>query len=231
MTTGIVGLVPVRGFATGKTRLADELSSAERATIMRWMMEGVITSALSSGTLSEVAVISPDPSVLAYARSIDQRVVPILQGDELPGLNRAVTTGREWAMQGEAAGLLVLFADLPFMTADDVRMIVDEPAQVVIATDRAGLGTNASLVRLAGRGREFVYQYGLDSARLHADEAIRLGLSLAVIQTSGTAFDLDTPHDWRALAANAAPGSMPRFWEPAPTETGANQCVGVGEVS
>lgn len=230
MTTGIVGLVPVRGFATGKTRLADELTAAERAAIMRWMMEGVITAALSSGLLTELGVISPDPSVLAFARAIDQRVVPILQRDEQPGLNQAVTTGREWAMQQGAAGLLVLFADLPFMTPDDVRLIVNEPAEVVIATDRAGLGTNASLVRLAGRGRELVYQYGRDSAQRHAEAAARLGLSLAVIQTPGTAFDLDTPHDWRMLAARAAPGSLPLLRESAPSGA-ADQCVGVGEVS
>jgi 2-phospho-L-lactate guanylyltransferase len=177
---------------------------------MQWMMEGVISAALQSHVLDRLAVISPDPGVLAHARAVDWRIIPILQRDHEPGLNPAVTTGREWAVEAGAAGLLVLFADLPFVTAGDLQTITGEPAQVVIATDRDGLGTNASLVRLAGRGRAFVYQYGPGSARKHAAEAARLGLSVATIQTPGTAFDLDTPRDWRTLSVSIAEGSLAR---------------------
>lgn len=229
MTGGIIGLVPVRGFATGKKRLAGELSLAERVSIMQWMLRGVVTAALSAGRLDDLAVISPDPSVLAFALAIDERVIPILQRDSAPGLNPAVTIGRDWAVQRQTSGLLVLFADLPLLTADDVNAILRDPVQVVIATDRHGLGTNASLVRFAGRGSEFVYQYGVDSARRHADEAARLGLSFSTIHAPGTAFDLDTPEDWRTLSGTHR--KWPRH-EPFQSDVAvdaADEAVGAGE--
>lgn len=229
MTRGIVGLVPVRGFETGKTRLAGELSLDERISIMQWMLRGVMTAALSAGRLAELAVISPDPGVLAYALAIDERVIPILQRDNAPGLNPAVTIGRDWAVQREAAGLLVLFADLPLVTADDVRAIVREPVQMVIATDRHGHGTNASLVRFEGRGREFVYHYGADSARRHTSEADRLGLSLSNLRRPGTAFDLDTPEDWRTLSGLQATGPRRHRGQPDVAIDAAGEAVGAGE--
>ena len=197
MTDGIAGLIPVRGFTTGKTRLADTLPVESRASIMQWMLHGVIVAALDAQVLRELLVISPDTSVLAFARTVDDRVVPVLQRDDAPGLNPAVTAGRDLAADRSASGLLVLFADLPFLTAADVAAIVAEPAQVVVASDRHRTGTNASLVRFSGRGQEFRYQYGKDSARRHEQEAARLDLTFATVQRPGTEFDLDTPGDWR----------------------------------
>ena len=229
MIQRITGLVPVRGFTTGKTRLAEELSSAERAMIMRWMMAGVATAALESGAVTELAVISPDPGVLAFARALDERIVPIFQDSDRPGLNPAVTIGRDWAAEAGAAGLLVLFADLPFLTAHDIRTIVASSAQVVIATDRYGLGTNASLVRLAGKGRDFVYQYGANSAGLHAAEADRLGLTVATIQTPGTAFDLDTPQDWRELSRTHPTGQLSQLQPSDLPHHAVKETIGAGE--
>ncbi len=229
MTNGIAGLLPVRGFTTGKTRLADTLPVETRASIMQWMLNGVISAALESEVLSELLVISPDTSVLAFARSLDHRVIPVLQRDDAPGLNPAVTAGRDLAAARSATGLLILFADLPFLTAADVAAIVAEPAGVVVATDRHRTGTNASLVRFAGRGQEFTYQYGQDSARRHAHEAARLGLTFATIIRPGTEFDLDTPGDWRDFNASSHPDRrLPALVEPSGGD-GHGMIVGAGE--
>lgn len=200
MTKGIVGLVPVRGFTTGKTRLAGELSLRARASIMQWMLRGVIDAALAAGVLDEIVVISPDTSVLAYARSLDDHVALVLQQPNDPGLIEAVTAGRAWAAQRGASRLLVLFADLPMLSAPDVRAFVAHPAEVVVATDRHGLGTNVLLTPILGAGGDFQFRYGEGSARRHAAEADRLGLSFGMVRRPGTAFDLDTPEDWQVLS-------------------------------
>lgn len=207
MTHGIFGLVPVRGFATGKSRLAGELSVGARASIMQWMLRGVIDAALTADVLDNVAVISPDTSVLAYARSLDERVTPILQHPNDLGLNQAAAAGRDWAARRGASRLLVIFADLPQLTAPDVRAIVAHSAEVVVATDRHELGTNALLTPILGDGSDFEFQYGEGSARRHAAEAGRLGLSSGVIQRPGTEFDLDTPEDWRTLSNTTGVGA------------------------
>lgn len=203
MTERVIGLVPVRGFTTGKTRLAEALSVEERASIMQWMLRGVIDAALTADVLYEIAVISPDTSVLAYARSMSERVTPVLQRRSAPGLNPAVSAGREWAVQRGAHRLLVLFADLPQLSAPDVRAVVSYPADVVVATDRQGLGSNALLTPVVGAGRTFAFRYGEGSARRHAAEAERLGLSFDVVRRPGTEFDLDTPEDWRDLSVTS----------------------------
>ena len=203
MTTRVVGLVPVRGFTTGKTRLAEALALEDRASIMQSMLRGVIEAALTADVLEEIAVISPDTSVLAYARSVSDGVTPVLQRRNAPGLNPAVSAGRDWAIERGAHRLLVLFADLPQLTAPDVRAVVFYPAEVVVATDRQGLGTNALLTPAARAGRAFAFQYGEGSARRHAAEAERLGMSFGVVRRPGTEFDLDTPEDWRSLTVAA----------------------------
>lgn len=226
MTGRIVGLVPVRGFTNGKTRLAGELSVEARASIMQWMLGGVITAALSADVLDDVGVISPDVHVLAYARSVDERVTPILQQPDDPGLNRAAAVGRDWAVQRGASRLLVIFADLPQLTALDVQAIVAHPAEVVVATDRHGLGTNAMLTPIVGAGNDFEFQYGGGSARRHADEAGRLGLSFGLVQRPGTEFDLDTPEDWRTLS-----GSIGATAGQEPLRVGDNAFPWVSELS
>lgn len=201
MRGDIIGLVPVRGFRSGKTRLAETLTVNERAAVGQRMLNGVVAAALAVEGLSRVAVISPDPHALAYARAIDERVIPILQQDDQPGLNPAVTIGRDWAVRQGAAGLLVIFGDLPFLAPFDVQAVFAHPAAVVLATDQHGTGTNLSLVRFTGRGAEFVYHYGDGSARRHEAEAARLGLSFGRVSTPGAEFDLDTPDDWETLMA------------------------------
>ncbi|MBA2520082.1 MAG: 2-phospho-L-lactate guanylyltransferase [Chloroflexia bacterium] len=199
MTVDVVGLVPIRGFRSGKTRLAETLSTEARAAVSQWMLRGVIRAALAVDDLAKLAVISPDPSALEFARAVDDRVVPILQHDDQPGLNRAVAIGRDWALDHDASGLLVAFGDLPLLMSADVQTVLDDPAQVVVAPDRHGTGTNLSLVRFQGSGTEFVYQYGPGSARRHEREAARSGLTFGRVSTVGTGFDLDTLDDLQIL--------------------------------
>ncbi|MDQ3693144.1 MAG: 2-phospho-L-lactate guanylyltransferase [Chloroflexota bacterium] len=201
MSVDVVGLVPIRGFRSGKTRLAETLSIEDRAAVSKWMLRGVIRAVLAVDDLAKLAVISPDPGALAFARAVDDRVVPILQRKDQPGLNRAVAIGRDWALDLGASGLLVAFGDLPLLMAPDVQTVLEYPAQVVVAPDRHGTGTNLSLVRFQGSGPEFAYQYGPGSARRHEREAARSGLTFGRVSTLGTGFDLDTLDDWQILLA------------------------------
>ncbi len=72
-----------------------------------------------------------------------------------------------------------------------------------IAPDTAGTGTNALCLVSP---QVFRFQFGLDSQRLHLEEAERAGLSPQVVSLPGLAFDVDSPADldrldeqrWRA---------------------------------
>jgi len=198
-----LALIPVRSFENGKSRLAGVLDRESRAGLVRSMLAQVMRSTLDSGVVERVLVVSPDPDVLDFARAFDRRIEPIEQPSNQPGLNTAVTFGRDRAIALGADRLLIMFADLPALTPDDVRLLASNPTAVVIATDWHRTGTNGMLLRFDEEGaRQFTFQYGPESGHLHAAEADRLGLRVATVVIDGLAIDLDTPEDFDALAAS-----------------------------
>jgi 2-phospho-L-lactate guanylyltransferase len=168
------------------------------------MLLGVIAAARESTAIEAVAVVTPDPATLSLAASLGPDVYPVAQSTTEPGLNAAIDLGRRWAVERGASGIIVLFGDLPLLTGADVRNLVRRDAPVVLAPDRHGAGTNALVVRLgrSGKGRSFTFHFGAGSYAAHVDEAHRLGLEAATSISFGTAFDLDTPEDMRALGWN-----------------------------
>lgn len=203
MSGGIVGVVPVRSLTGGKTRLAGALTPEMRAALTRRMLGGVLDALAEADACEAVAVVSPDPEVLAFAATKPSGILPLAQDAATPGLLPALEAGRSWAFARGAGALLVLFGDLPLLTGEDVRNLVRRAAPVVIAPDRHGLGTNGLLLRQGIGGRapaaRFRFQFGDDSYARHVAEAHRLGLEVVPSLAPGTAFDLDTADDWLAF--------------------------------
>ena len=196
MTERIVAIVPVRSLRDGKTRLAPVLGPEARKALLRRTAACVVEAARVSGVVETVLVVSPEPEVQAWASGLGRGIVALLQPDHLPGLNGAIDAGRQWAQNASADAVLSLFADLPLLTADDVRRMATYAEPVVLGADRRGEGTNALLLRLSGPGTDFRFAFGEGSLARHQDEAVRLGLNAAVYEAPGIGFDLDTPEDW-----------------------------------
>lgn len=196
MSERIVAVVPIRSLRDGKTRLAPVLSLEARGALLRRTAERVIRAAIDSGVAETVLVVSPAPEALTWAAGIGAPVVPLPQPPQRPGLNGALEAGREWAMRQGADRLLSLFADLPLLTAEDIRTMTARPEQVVLGPDRRSEGTNALLLALNGAGAEFRFSFGEGSLARHRADAARLQLSVASVVSRGLGFDLDTPADW-----------------------------------
>jgi 2-phospho-L-lactate guanylyltransferase len=156
----------------------------------------VVTAAVDSGLIETVLVVSPDAETLSWAAGMGPEVVAVPQPERGPGLNGAIDAGRAWALNCGASAVISLFADLPLIVPDDIRSLVARTESVVVGADRRDEGTNALLLRLAGRGSEFTFAFGDGSLAKHLEEAHRLGLEAAVHHSPGIAFDLDTPDDW-----------------------------------
>jgi len=195
----LAAVVPVRSLRGGKTRLAGALPPEAREALSRRMLQHVLEQTLASGVVGRVVVVSPDSEALAAVRSVHPSIVALPQPSSRPGLNPALDLGREWANGEGAAAVVVLFADLPRLMAEEVRSLASELAPVALAPDRHGTGTNALLLRLDLGGRAFAYAFGEGSAALHLREARRLGLDAVVHRSPGLSFDLDTADDWRSL--------------------------------
>jgi 2-phospho-L-lactate guanylyltransferase len=217
----IVAIVPVRSLRNGKSRLAPALDPQAREALLREMAERVVGAATASGVVAATLVVSPDVDALRWAAELDGSVIALPQPRELPGLNGAIDAGRRWALAHDAEAVLSLFADLPFLAAEDVRHLAARAEPVVLGADRRGEGTNALLLRLAWPGSAFEFAFGAGSLGKHLAEADRLGLAAAVECLPGVGFDLDTPEDWADYLDMATEPGAESLVSPAPCGVGA----------
>jgi len=202
-----VALVPLRDGVSGKSRLASALEPAARRRLVAALARHVVATLLASDGVGRLLVVTADvpfatETLAGLEHSGRLEVVP--QPPDRPGLNAALDVGREHAVARGAGRLLVAHADLPLLAPDDVAALLgtgagtaaDDPAPVVVATDRHAAGTNLLLLPAAA---PFRFRFGPGSRAAHVAEAERAGLRPVVVRRPGTAVDLDTVDDWGEL--------------------------------
>ena len=190
-------IIPVKPPEQAKSRLAEVLDGDERAALARAMLAHVVAAARGADHVQHVALLGP--TRLGMAEDL-----PLL-ADPGTGLNPALQSAMVQISGEPAERLIVLFADLPRLTVQDVQLLAcAPPGTVAIAPDRHGTGTNAlSLPLPAAKG--FTFAFGPDSFALHNMEAERLGLRIEAIHSQGLARDVDVPEDLADAAGLIAP--------------------------
>jgi 2-phospho-L-lactate guanylyltransferase len=182
-------IVPHRGLAAAKTRLAPVLDPGERVELARTLLTSVL--GVVRQAVDDVVVITPatelEPIVTAAgARLVLQRGM---------GLNQGLDQARVEAVADGIQTLAVLHGDLPNLAPDDVRALLEalsEDRGVAIAPDRAGTGSNG----LAMRPPDVIgFRFGPGSFAAHRAQAEDANLAPIIVERPGLAFDLDTPED------------------------------------
>ncbi len=199
-------IVPIKPMRLGKSRLARVLSEEERAELNRQLLVHTVKTLKSVPELEKVLVVSRDQSALALARRHGARTV---QEDEGSQLNIALARATYVARSFNTHGVLVLPADLPFITAEDIRRLLEaahDPPVVVIAPDRKREGTNALLISPPGL---IEYEFGPGSFARHCARAREAGARLEVCELPSLAVDLDWPEDLHLLDGWSVPISPP----------------------
>jgi len=185
-------IVPVKPLRRGKSRLSGVLSDDQRAALNKKLLIHTLNTITPLPELAQVLVVSRDPEALAIARAQGARTV---LEDGTPHLNIAITRATAVASMYNAAGVLILPADLPQMVPEDVTVMVkaasSSPA-VVIAPDHRRQGTNALLVKPAGLLK---YSFGENSFQRHIAQAEEKGAKVSVIELPSLARDVDYPED------------------------------------
>lgn len=185
-------IVPVKPLQRGKSRLAGALDSAQRAQLNRMLLERTLRTLADLEEIEHVLVVSRDSAALAVARDLGARTV---QEDGAPSLNTALRRATVVAQVYASRGVLVVPADLPFLTAADVRTLLARalnPPVVVIAPDRRHRGTNALLLSPANL---IEYDFGGNSFVRHCERARLAGARLEVVELPSLGLDLDLPED------------------------------------
>ncbi len=185
----ILAAIPVKPFGVAKARLAPLLDPPARARLGKAVAAHTAQAVAAAG--AEPVLVTGDAGVARWARRQGLGAVR----ESGPGLDAAAASavaaaaGRPW---------LVLHADLPLVTADDVRAVLDrlDAGAVVLAPSRDG-GTTA----LAAPEPRFPFAYGPASFHRHLRAAAGRA---AVVVRLGLALDLDHPADLVAARAHPA---------------------------
>lgn len=192
----IWALVPVKGFARGKSRLQSVLPPDERAAFARSLLERTLLVLGRSPSLARTVVVSSDPAVAAVAESSGALVLP----DEAPPPLGAIVDAALARLGTLGAGAaLVLMSDLPELAPDDVAALCAllGEHELVVAPNAQEDGTNALGLVLPARHPT---SFGLgDSFRRHLLGAEEAGLRAAIYRHPRVAFDVDGPEDLAQL--------------------------------
>lgn len=188
----IWAIVPVKPLRRGKSRLAGTLSENERAELNQSLLQHTLQTLSDIKELEQVLVVSRDPHALTIARQHGARTV---QEDGQPRLNTALARATVIAKVHATRGVLVLPADLPLISREDVLTLIEkavDPPVVVIAPDRRGKGTNALLISPSGL---IEYDFGENSFQRHCERAKQAGARLEIVDLPSLGLDLDLPED------------------------------------
>ncbi|MGQ0526083.1 MAG: 2-phospho-L-lactate guanylyltransferase [Betaproteobacteria bacterium] len=185
-------VVPVKRLSRSKGRLAPLLARAERVALARVMLEDVLSALRRAETLAGVIVITADDEVAAVARRTDADIMIEHQSHGMA--SAVIAAARHLQRRGDAA-MLVVPADVPLVTAQDIETLIDtqhaSPAVTLVPADRDG-GTN---MLLCSPPEAIPFQFGDDSFARHRQATRAAGVEPRVLRLKGAGLDLDRPED------------------------------------
>jgi 2-phospho-L-lactate guanylyltransferase len=189
MATWIVVLI--KDFGSAKQRLQPALGPRSRRALAQRNAELAVRAAAAGDRVLVVAG-SHEVAELAAAWGADVLLEPRQEGQ-----NVAAGRGIALAVEGGADAVLLLSSDLPLVTIEAVREVIesatrlDAPVAMAVAATGRG-GTNALYLRPPGA---ITLQFGPDSLAKFRHEAESRGVNFVVHHSESLALDLDEPGD------------------------------------
>ncbi|MGA3296152.1 MAG: 2-phospho-L-lactate guanylyltransferase [Candidatus Bathyarchaeia archaeon] len=205
----IHAIVPLKIPSKSKTRLSHRLTRDQRSDLTIAMLVKVLSALREARTVSSVTVVCADRRV----RSITQKCgATFLWEGHRHGLNRALN----FALKNlpNDSPVLIIHADLPFLTAKEVDQIVNGAAghPIALVPSKDKTGTNAILMQVPGLIK---LAFGKDSFRKHLNLTKKKRVSCSVLRIEGVAFDVDEEDDLdELLRRSRIKGLRPKLQPP-----------------
>lgn len=185
----IIGIIPMKPLAEGKSRLAQSLSPEQRANISIGMLRRVLM-ALNGASIDPIWVVGGDERVKNLAKNQGGLWFQEMGRD----LNDTLEKAFEQAFRrGKSA--LYIAGDLPFVKPSDIHSFIQASrgaGNVTLAPARRDNGTNAMLIP---HGVNFRPELGRRSFNKHLSQAAKLETSVAIAYSPGLGLDLDVVDD------------------------------------
>lgn len=198
----VAALIPVKSLATAKSRLAGILDPLQRCALVITMLEKVVIECLACDKISSVFIVTPDQEIAAIAEKCGATAIAEPARSDLNG---AVASGLTKIRSFGASQILILPADIPFLTQTELRELLSQSRsryQSVLVPCHKSQGTNALLIPSQAA---FTPQFGKASFRHHLAQLAALGLSPHILELPGIAADIDEPEDLKLLAHFSMP--------------------------
>lgn len=198
----IWAVVPVKRLRFSKRRLAPLLSRAERIALARAMLQDVLAALRQAARLAGVLVVTADDAVAAIARGADARV---LTDEKNAGITPAVAAAARHLASAGVNTMLVIPADVPLITPQDIEAIVSTqrtlPGVTLVPAAYDG-GTNALL---CSPPDAVPFRFGEESFSSHQRAAQDLGIAPEVLRPARVGLDIDRPEDLIAFLSAPSP--------------------------
>lgn len=190
MSTWVI--IPLKPLNRAKSRLATVLTPDQRRQLAESMFRHVLATVREVPQVIGTLVISRDSKALSIAREYDAKTI---QETGTPELNSALTRATQVVASWRVDSLLVLPADLPLVTTEDIVNMITlgrGMPSVVLATDQNEEGTNALFMRPPGI---IPYAYGPGSFQRHLKFAREADINVKTYYSERLALDIDVSHD------------------------------------
>jgi 2-phospho-L-lactate guanylyltransferase len=189
MKTWVVVLI--KDFDSAKQRLRPALGAKSRRALARRNAQ-IAVQAAAAGDHVLVVAGGEEVAELAAAWGADVLLEPREEGQ-----NVAAERGLKRAIEGGAGAVLLLASDLPLVTRDAVRRLLEAASRlkppIAVAVPALGRGgTNALYLRPPSA---IAMHFGDDSLGRFREEAQAKGVAFALHNAEAMALDLDEPAD------------------------------------
>jgi len=190
-------LIPVKEVTESKQRLAGVIQPHERAGLALAMLRDVLTAVGEVEKFDGVLLVSRSHAVQALAREFGSDIFMESAGSDH---SRAVIEGNQYLIDRyDAKCSLALSGDVPRVTADDIRQVIEHHKHVSLVPNASGEGTNAVLT---SPPNAINCQFGGASLARHIGSADVSGLNARIVRNENIGHDIDDAHDLEQAIVN-----------------------------
>ena len=190
-------LIPVKALKLAKQRLKEYLGSLREGFTLA-MFEDVLAAVAASRAVTRVVVVTPDARIADMAK---QRGITLVQDGAAVGMNAAIGLGVTAIRGMGGQRVVILPADLPLLTGDELDRLAEAFAQQGGGTDREAIGINPSTDRggtncfFLDAGKPFSFHYGTGSFSQHRNSAEAHQRKVIALVSPAESLDIDEPSD------------------------------------
>ncbi len=183
-------IIPFKGVMESKSRLASGISDELRKHLVVAMLSDVIAAVNSSKKLSHLIVITSEKNI----ENIMPKDATLLLEDKPRGINQAIIEATEYSLGMNSEATLVIPADLPLITPQDIDAIIYEGKSkpVVILSPSLTGGTN---ILFRAPPQIIEPKFGRNSFQAHLKESRKMNIEPKIYSSPRVSLDLDEIED------------------------------------